>query len=165
MPSAGSRPPDQPDYPRTSRAECHLLVRAQPEQRVVERRDQISRDSASSASTSVRRTASSRRRPRPVAVDERTQRAQQLGPLARALAEQHGSTHRGRPGAVLAAEEEHERLAQLVRPQPSPMEEGDLEALEGLRQIVASAGRSGTGADLAASRPETIEPRGSPVGS
>src|SRR6185312_13813628 len=69
-------------------------------------------------------------RTRPVAVEQRSKRRQELSAVACAFTQQNGCTHRGSPGPLVTTEQRLESLAQLVRPHGPLMEERQLPALD-----------------------------------
>jgi ABC-type branched-subunit amino acid transport system permease subunit len=69
---------------------------------------------------------------RRLAGNERSQAFQLFGPFTRGLAEQEGGSNGRRPEAVRAAEQRHQRLAQLFRTEGLGREERKLPAVERL---------------------------------
>src|SRR5512134_2769373 len=66
----------------------------------------------------------------PVPVEESAEGDEKVLALARGLAEEHGGTHRGRPRALVAAEQGLEGLAQLVGAMGARVEERELPAVQ-----------------------------------
>src|SRR5438128_1144086 len=66
---------------------------------------------------------------------ERAQALELLRPVARRLAEQNGRPHRRRPEPVGASEERGQRLPQLLGSERLGREQGQLPAIERLREV------------------------------
>src|SRR4029079_217662 len=65
----------------------------------------------------------------------RSRAFQLFGPFTRSLAEQEGGSNGRRPEAVRAAEQRHQRLAQLFRTEGLGREERELPAVERLGEV------------------------------
>ena len=102
-----------------------------------------------------------RRRLRRLAGNERSQAFQLFGPFTRGLAEQEGGSNGRCPEAVHAAEQRHQRLAQLFRTEGLGREERELPAVERLGEVgVFIRVRDPLEQIAGEVAPEGVEPRG-----
>ena len=119
-----------------------LGSRPQPEERLVERCDQLL---AGNPRGAFRRGRAGRRPPpalRAVAVEKRTKGDQEILAVACGLTQEHGSA--SQPRSLIAPEECFERLAELVRAMGARVEERELPAVERFEQVVGGACAAGS---------------------